>query len=184
MLYSVIAVGLFGLSLYGGHHAVASGGLKLEKVDPGEQRESIRQTTSQDPHRHLLALLKNNLTATAILLIAGAGSAGLYALFYLGWFGFNMGMLIARLTMSGIEGSLVAALLVPHGLVEVPALCVAGGVGLRSGLLFVRYLRDGSVPEDVERRQLLWTAVVSLGMIVVAGFLEAYLTPRVAIRYL
>ncbi|WP_318567730.1 stage II sporulation protein M [Salinigranum marinum] len=81
-----------------------------------------------------------------------------------------------------VEPLLFAALVAPHGIVELPAIAVAGGVGLRLGHVAWgtwRGARSRSALVDEIGRT--WRVVVGLAVVfVVAGFVEAFVTPRVA----
>ncbi len=184
MIYGLLAAGVFMLPLIASLIAVNQGRLKPPVPERDAKLAELRQSAEQDQHAHLRKLLLNNLMATAMLLVAGVGSIGLYALFYLGWFGLEIGLAVATLKQAGIANGVIFGFLLPHGLLEVPAFCLAGGVGFRAAWIFARYLRGDGLAREEEVRQMLWTAGVSLGMIVAAALVEAYLTPRVALSYL
>jgi uncharacterized membrane protein SpoIIM required for sporulation len=76
----------------------------------------------------------------------------------------------------------VAALLAPHGVVEIPALLLAGAVGLALPWRLLAYLakrRDRvlTVPELLD---LVQVTALSLAMVAAAAVLESHLTPAVA----
>jgi uncharacterized membrane protein SpoIIM required for sporulation len=66
----------------------------------------------------------------------------------------------------------------PHGVLELPAIFLAGGAGLRiaSGLLFPGYLprRESLVRAGSEAVQLL---LGSIPILIVAGTIEAFVSP-------
>jgi uncharacterized membrane protein SpoIIM required for sporulation len=81
-----------------------------------------------------------------------------------------------------VEPLLFAALVVPHGIIELPAIAVAGGVGLRLGHVGWGTWR-GARPRSalVDEIGRTWRVVVGLAVVfVVAGFVEAFVTPQVA----
>lgn len=85
--------------------------------------------------------------------------------------------------LAGVYDRLPFVLLVaPHGIVELPALAVAGGLGLhlgRVGLEWVRGRRD--VPSVADELESAFDVLVGLAIVlVVAAFVEAFLTPRIA----
>ena len=184
LLYALLATGLWVVSCVAGHQAVARGIFKLEVPDREAQLAEMRKRLVHNPHRNFRQILLNNLLATVILMVVGAGSMGLFVIFNIGWFGLATGMAVAQLEQAGIQGALIWSLLAPHGLLEIPALCMSAGVGLRGAWLFVRYLRGQGMLREGELSQLLWTAGLSLGMIVAAALVEAYITPQLAITYL
>lgn len=85
--------------------------------------------------------------------------------------------------LSGLfDPAAVLALVAPHGVVELPAIAVAGGVGLHLGRVGWQGWRGRQTPGDVatELRRAL-TVLVGLAVpIVVAAVLEAFLTPLIA----
>ncbi len=184
LLYALLAAGLWVGCCVAGHRAVTHGTLKLKVPDRETQIAEMRKTLSHNPHQNFRQILLNNLLATVILMVVGACSMGLFVIFNLGWFGLATGMAVAQLEQAGIQGALIWSLLAPHGLLEIPALCISAGVGLRGAWLFLRYLRGQGMLRDGELSQLLWTAGLSLGMIVAAALVEAYITPQLAIKYL
>ncbi len=84
----------------------------------------------------------------------------------------------------GISADLavVAALIVPHGIIEIPALAVSGALGLHLGHVGWRRFR-GAVDDSMvaaEIRLAFWVLVGLALVFVVASFVEAFLTPRIA----
>ncbi len=110
-----------------------------------------------------------------------AGFSGLFGgLPTLGTLLFN-GVLVGA--VAGVVDPLVfAAFVGPHGVVELPAIAVAGGVGLRLGHVAWDVWRgtrpNAALADELERT---WRLVVGLLVVfVVAGFVEAFVTPQVA----
>ncbi|MFB6127782.1 MAG: stage II sporulation protein M [Halolamina sp.] len=74
------------------------------------------------------------------------------------------------------------ALVAPHGVVELPAIAVAGGLGLHLGVVGVRTAR-GRLGVGVAAAELrrAWRVLVGLAVVIaVAAAIEAFLTPMVA----
>lgn len=71
------------------------------------------------------------------------------------------------------------AFVVPHGVIEIPALLIAGALGLHLGLAAVGYFRDGADTEDVtaEVRDAYHVLVGLFVLFAVAGFIEAFISP-------
>ena len=76
----------------------------------------------------------------------------------------------------------VGALVVPHALLEVPALAVSGAIGLHLGRVGWRRARgkidDAALAEEI--RLAFWVLVGLALVFVIASFVEAFLTPRIA----
>lgn len=108
--------------------------------------------------------------ALGILPILGTG-------FILAFNGMNVGVMAAVMHRAG-EGAQFWGLILPHGLLELSAICVAGAAGLRLGWSLV-------APGDRSRSQAFrdegLRAVVIVGGLVVcfavAGFIEGFVTP-------
>ncbi|WP_313693079.1 stage II sporulation protein M [Halorarum halobium] len=74
------------------------------------------------------------------------------------------------------------ALVAPHGVIELPAIAVAGGLGVHLGVVGWRGARGRSDAGTVaaELRRATWVLVGLALVLVVASFVEAFLTPRIA----
>ena len=86
--------------------------------------------------------------------------------------------------ISGLSGDLllVATLVVPHALIEIPALAISGALGFHLARVGWRRFRGRS--DDValasEIRFAFWVLVGLAVVFVIAAFVEAFLTPRIA----
>ena len=128
------------------------------------------------------AIAINNLVAMGVLLL-GAVSVGLLTIVGLVLNGVLIGAVVG-IAVQQVEPVVVAALIVPHGILEIPALLIVSAIGLRFGRLTVRYIR-GLEDDLVTRRDLReagWLVVVSALLIIVAAYIEATLTIEIAER--
>jgi uncharacterized membrane protein SpoIIM required for sporulation len=121
-------------------------------------------------------IMTNNLSvgfATFALGITG----GLGTLYEIALNGVLMGVIGMACHMSGMSLKLWE-FVAPHGVLELPAIFIAGGAGLRVavGLLFPGYLprRESLVRGGNEGVQLL---LGSIPILVVAGVIEAFVSP-------
>ena len=74
---------------------------------------------------------------------------------------------------------------VPHGILEVPAIIITGALIIRLGLTLVTPNQEYSIGEAWIRTLADWTRIILLVVIpllLVAAFLEVYITPLVAIK--
>ncbi len=127
-------------------------------------------------------LAVNNLVAMFVMLL-GAVSLGLMTLFALLLNGLLIGAVVG-IAVQTLEPLVVLALLVPHGILEIPAFLIASAVGLRFARLTVRYVRG--LESDLVTRQDLreagWLVAVAALLIVVAAYIEANITIELAER--
>jgi len=127
-----------------------------------------------------VGLAINNLTAMLVMLL-GAVSLGLMTVLALVINGLLIGAIVG-IAVQRIAPVVILALIVPHGVLEIPALLIASAVGLRFARLTVRYIR-GLEEELVTRRDLReagWLVAVSAVLIIVAAYIEANLTIEIA----
>ena len=122
------------------------------------------------------AIMTNNLSVTFLTFAMGitAGLGTLYMLFFNGLMIGVVGTACWLNQMSLQLWSFVA----PHGVLELPSIFIAGGAGLRiaHGLLFPGFLsrKDSLQAAGAEAVQLL---IGTIPLLVVAGILEAFLSP-------
>ncbi|MDE0040094.1 MAG: stage II sporulation protein M [Gammaproteobacteria bacterium] len=122
-------------------------------------------------------ILRRNMTVFLILLL-GVLSAGLVTIVVLLGNGLAVGQLIGFARTSGMSHVDVAYLLLPHGVLELGALCVAGAVGLRGiGLAFGVSAVDRRAFESLRLGTVLVFGLVALAT---AAFVEAFVTVEIA----
>lgn len=122
-------------------------------------------------------ILRRNMTVFLMLLL-GAVSAGLVTVVVLLGNGLAVGQLIGFAGAMGMTRVEVAHLLLPHGVLELGALCVAGAVGLQGIRLAFRI-------STVDRRsfrslRLGAVLVFGLGALTTAAAVEAFVTVEIA----
>lgn len=122
-------------------------------------------------------ILRRNMTVFLMLLL-GIVSAGLVTVVVLLGNGIAVGQLIGFARVSGMSLADVAYLLLPHGVLELGALCVAGAVGLRGirlavGLSAIDRTAFGSL-------RLGTVLVFGLVALAAAAAVEAFVTVEIA----
>lgn len=77
--------------------------------------------------------------------------------------------------------SVFAALIVPHGIIEVPALSISGGLGLYLGWKAFKYVLGGDGAEDLAAaiRKAFYVLMALVPVFVLASFVETFITPFV-----
>ncbi len=154
---------------------------RVRRVLPSD---SIRQLVDHDfadyysahPAQSFAAQVwTNNALVSALALFLGVTLVG--PLYVLWQNTVNVG-LVGGIMLGAGKGTVLFGLLLPHGLLELSAVFVAAGVGLRTGWAWV-------APGPLPRAQALaaagrMSAVVALGLVgvlLVSGVLEAFVTP-------
>lgn len=122
------------------------------------------------------SIMTNNLSVCFMTFALGI-TGGLGTLYMMIFNGMLMGVVGMACHLSGMSLKLWE-FVAPHGVLEIPAIFIAGGAGLRiaAGLLFPGYLprRESLVQAGREAVQLL---LGSIPMLVVAGVIEAFVSP-------
>jgi uncharacterized membrane protein SpoIIM required for sporulation len=122
------------------------------------------------------AIMTNNLSVTFMTFAMGI-TAGLGTLYMLFFNGLLLGVIGTACWLNQMSLQLWS-FVVSHGVLELPAIFIAGGAGLRvaQGLLFPGLLsrKDSVQAAGAEAIQLL---LGTIPMLVIAGILEAFLSP-------
>jgi uncharacterized membrane protein SpoIIM required for sporulation len=148
-------------------------------IDTIERHEMWTHSVTSMAPQASSAIMTNNLSVTFATFAAGM-TAGLGTLYMIGWNGILLGVIgtaCHQASMSVKLWSFVA----PHGSLELPAIVIAGGAGLRlaQGLLFPGIYRRGhSLSLGSGEAVRLVGGVIP--MLVVAGILEGFFSPSSA----
>jgi len=130
-----------------------------------------------------LSLTINNLGALLVMAL-GAVSFGAMTVVSLVLNGLVIGVVVG-IALKQVSPVVVAALIVPHGLIEIPALLIVAAVGLRFGWCTIQYIR-GRTNELVtgqDIRDAGWLLATAAVLIVIAAYIEANLTLEIASRF-
>lgn len=157
----------------------AAGALLATSLDPG----SLTTFPGGSPFPEeltFLTILVNNLLAATVFLL-GVLTFGLVTALALFFNGLLLG-LVMTFASAELGVGTAAALVVPHGVFELPALWIVGAVVFRVVHRAVRYLRrtDDTLltrEEALEAAALLGVAAL---LIVVAAWIEANVTVAIA----
>ena len=170
--YTLLAAACFlALAVIGGAVGVGNGSATVLPM---------RATDGEIVERSMAYFLHHNVPI-ALKAMAGAVTLGLYSLYVVGLNGFLLGAVFVEAV--GIHGLVVAlALLMPHGIFELPAIWLAGAVSFRWVHAVWRVSRGTRTGGGIDSL-FLQTAVgagVSLLLLVVAAFVESSLTVPIA----
>ncbi len=128
------------------------------------------------------AIMTNNL-AVSFMAFASGITAGVFTAYMMVFNGVMIGVIGTACWLAGMNLPLWS-FVAPHGVLELPAIFIAGGAGLRvaQGLLFPGLLsrRDSLVVAGSEAVRLLMGTVPVL---IVAGCIEGFISPSPAIPW-
>jgi uncharacterized membrane protein SpoIIM required for sporulation len=122
------------------------------------------------------AIMTNNMSVGFMTFALGI-TAGLGTIYMMAYNGLLIGVIGMACFLSGMSVQLWS-FVAPHGVLELPAIFIAGGAGLRiaQGLLFPGVLprRDSLAKAGVEAVQLL---LGTIPILIIAGVIEAFVSP-------
>jgi uncharacterized membrane protein SpoIIM required for sporulation len=122
------------------------------------------------------AIMTNNMSVGFTTFALGI-TAGLGTIYMMAFNGLLIGVIGMACWLSGMSVQLWS-FVAPHGVLELPAIFIAGGAGLRvaQGLLFPGLLsrRDSLARAGVEAVQLL---LGTIPILIIAGLIEAFVSP-------
>lgn len=134
-----------------------------------------------NPHLVLMAIEQNTRVLFLATLLA-IFSFGVLALILVMLPFAVLGFIMAQITAAGLSPLPFILAVIPHGMVEIPAIILAGAAALRLGSVITRPPQEMTVGE-AWLRALADTIKIGIGivfpMLIVAGLLEVTLTPRV-----
>ena len=180
--YTLLAFAIFA--------AGAVAGLLASLADPGFQRYFLGPRMTDTIERHEMwthsivsikplassTIMTNNLSVSFVVFALGI-TGGLGTVFMLLQNGLLMGVISAACWQAGMSRQL-AEFVTPHGVLELPAIFIAGGAGLliARGLLFPgqRARRDALVFYSSQAIRLVLGIIPWL---VVAGVVEGFISP-------
>lgn len=145
----------------------------VDHLDPANTGKGMEQV----PHALMSAEIMTNNIRVAVLAFASGITFGIWTVYLLAYNGVILGALAAVFWQAG-ETYVFWAYILPHGVIELTAIFIAGGAGLYMGY---RMWVPGRYPWKL---QLLHSAKESLQLLlgtvplfVIAGTIEGYITP-------
>ncbi|WP_153461719.1 stage II sporulation protein M [Sediminibacillus terrae] len=178
----VVAMLLFLLGALASFLAVADDPMHLYAILPadmvqGVEPEQLGEGSNSVDSSYMSATIMTNNIQVAILAFAGGVTFGLLTVYLLVYNGFIVGALAALFWHYG-KSYEFWAFIVPHGIVELTAIFIAGGAGLLMGYkLFVpgNFSRGWQLKQQAKRSVMLMLGTVPL--FIIAGIIEGFITP-------
>ncbi|WP_226670247.1 stage II sporulation protein M [Metabacillus litoralis] len=180
--FIVIAMLLFALGALGSYFSVLNDTLNVYSVLPSEiaqgvDPESLGEHEGEVDSPFMSATIMTNNIQVAVLAFAGGITFGILTVYLLIYNGIIIGAL-AALFWQHDKAYDFWAYIVPHGMIELTAIFIAGGAGLLMGYkLFVPgpYTRAYQLKQQAKRSVQLLLGTIPL--FVIAGIIEGYITP-------
>lgn len=181
-LFILFALFLFMLGAFSGFIAVVIDPLNFYVLLPSQITEFV------DPHRvgeghdeiapaTFSAYIMTNNIRVAILAFVGGFTLGLLTIYVLLYNGLILGALAAVFWQAG-QSYVFWAYILPHGIMELAVIFIAGGAGIYMGYRFLvpgQYSRKHQFLESAkESAQLL---LGTFPLFILAGIIEGYITP-------
>lgn len=142
---------------------------------------------TEDGGLNSMALLANNVSACGFIMIYGFLPFVRFPAFPLGINAMSIGITAATYVKSGLPMGLFLAGLLPHGILELPAMFLAFGTGLYICDNLTRRLRRDETAMGAWGCTVVMARVhllVLLPLLVAAAMVEAYVTPLVMSLFL
>jgi stage II sporulation protein M len=135
------------------------------------------QIITDNPALIALYLFLNNLQACVLLFLGGA-TLGIFTMLVLAVNGMLVGAIVGlKLPEQGLLW--IAAALLPHGIFEVPAILIAGGLGFLLAEAILREVQGtGNAAAEAKRFGKTFLRVV-VPLLMVAAVIEAFITPLI-----
>jgi stage II sporulation protein M len=138
--------------------------------------------TSQSPPMVMLSIFANNAMVALVAMLAGL-AAGLFPAFFVVSNGLIIGIMLETIVRNlGVVGGVAvfAAGILPHGIIELPAVLISTAIGLNLGYAVLRavFTGKGFVVAEIKtglRMFLSWIVPA----LVVAAFIETYVTAAI-----
>jgi len=173
----IVAFLLFFATLTVGWVGTAQNPAVGEQLMAAFQKEVAGEIISSNSFDIFVKLFFNNLEACVLLFLGGA-SFGILTIFILSLNGVVIGA-IMEIVHNDHSALFVAAAILPHGVFEIPAFIISGSLGiLLAQSLINEWYGTGDTAESARgyaRTFLLWV----LPLVLIAAFVEAFITPVV-----
>jgi uncharacterized membrane protein SpoIIM required for sporulation len=138
--------------------------------------DEFEQYYSDQPHAQFFTEVTTNNIRVSFVAFAGGAALGLIGILELVINGLNLGQAAAWMITDG-SGWRFLGLILPHGLLELTAICIAGGTGLRLGWLIIA---PGDRPRSValgeQGRRSIVIIIGLMTMFLAAGTIEGFIT--------
>jgi len=172
-LMLVISTLIFAVSIFIGYEAE----VLLDVLEP--LGETLRFIAELNPYLITLIIFLNNAIKMFITIILGV-AVGIFPVMFISLNGLILGYII-RIALPGLGVLGVASLILPHGVLEIPAALLSTALGLSVGLETTRKImrREASIRKVLKYSLKIYTKYV-VPMLVAAAIIEGFITPYIS----
>ncbi|HVP25585.1 MAG TPA: stage II sporulation protein M [Methanomicrobiales archaeon] len=165
--------------------ATAIAGVAVVKSSPATGKEFIQivqdeivgKIDARDPPSLAVFIFFNNLQACVLLFLGGA-TLGALTLFIIASNGVIIGGIMELVREE--RGLLyVAAAILPHGIFEIPAFIISAALGFILGASLLAEWHGVGDSAETARAHARTFLLVVVPLVVIAAFIEAFITPQV-----
>jgi len=141
--------------------------------------------SSDETSKHSMMFFLSNNIKIILSLILSSLTFSILTVVVLLYNGVISGIII-KTVVEQIGWSKSLFFVLPHGIFEIPAIIIAGAAGFKIPYEIVRYLagKKETVLTKEDIKEYLTLALISIILIVIAAFVEVYITPRIAEYFL
>lgn len=133
-----------------------------------------------DGHDEWEYIIGTNLKVCAVIL-TGVLSLGFMSMVNLAWIGLSIGWVVRSAMESGMSWERVAALTLPHGLLELAGFAMIAAVGCEGFIIAYRKLRFDDWSFSLDRMSLNFRRLAAgLFLVLAATMVETYITGQIA----
>ena len=149
------------------------------ELNPDSHFNLVKEESLRIKIPNVYNLLTNNFRLVFIM-VAGSFCFGTTTIKNLFLNGYLTGSVLST------DPTLTLALFTPHAIFEIPAIIIAGAAGFKIPYEIIRYLagRREQILTKEDIKEYLMLALISIILIVIAAFVEAYVTPIIAEYFL
>lgn len=135
---------------------------------------------SDSDFKNFVMIFTNNSMVAAFMVLSGL-LFGLGPWFIMAFNGFIVGVVVRAVQLTGnISATQILLGLIPHGIVEIPALAIAGTAGIMWYQEIVHGEGEIGGRFKIGALRALKLFGISVLLLIVAAFIEAYVTPSIA----
>jgi len=146
-------------------------------IDGTDVNQSATPEQTLDISLQFFDLVTNN-ALVYFLLILGGVTFGLTTLMFLLTTSVTGGVVISAALANGVHPIVLAALVLPHGILEIPAYFLGAAIGFRTVREVIQYLRGRHGRPFTTEQLYMYASLIVVGfiLIVISAWIEANIT--------